>query len=115
MHVATPNGMELQMIPDMPQSMVDGSGKPKGLRKVLLERGLWRDGLALECNSCLRKDTEEQKQLSDEAGVFGGRGKDFCCARGVMRKQPDFLAQRVWLREVKENVGHKIIYYPTWT
>ena len=29
-----------------------------------------------------------------------------------MRKQSDFLAQREWPREVIENAGHKIIYYP---
>lgn len=35
-----------------------------------------------------------------------------CCARYRLSQEPDFLGQREWLREVVEDAGHKIIYYP---
>jgi len=110
--VVAAEGVVQQLVPDQLQVMVNNHGEPKGLRTVLMERGLWRDGMLLECNSCKRKDSDDERQLLEQAGVFGGRGRNFCCARGVMRKQPDFVAQREWLREVVENKGHKIIYYP---
>jgi hypothetical protein len=35
-----------------------------------------------------------------------------CCARYCLSQEPDFLAQREWLREVVEGAGHEIIFYP---
>jgi hypothetical protein len=35
-----------------------------------------------------------------------------CCARFCLSQEPDFLSQREWLREVVENKGHSIIFYP---
>ena len=48
----------------------------------------------------------------EEVGCFGNRTRKYCCARYVMRNQPDLLAQREWLREVFEDAGCKIMYYP---
>jgi hypothetical protein len=35
-----------------------------------------------------------------------------CCARRRVTNEPDFLGQREWLREVVENSGHRIMYFP---
>ena len=40
------------------------------------------------------------------------RFTDRCCASGCLRRQPDFVAQKEWLREVVEEAGCLIIYYP---
>lgn len=70
-------------------------GKPKGIKAVLSERGLWQPGLCLVCPSDVR--------CSDTLS---------CCARTVMSRQPDFVAQRGLLEEVITAAGHKIIFYP---
>ena len=58
-------------------------GQPKGLRQVLMERGLWPDkGLKLEE------------------------------ARKIMSEQPDFLEQKGWLEEAIVAAGHQIVFYP---
>jgi hypothetical protein len=57
--------------------------QPKGLKQVLIERGLWPDkGLKLEE------------------------------ARKIMCNQPDFLAQKGRLEEVIIAAGHRVIFYP---
>ncbi|PKY58471.1 hypothetical protein RhiirA4_293251, partial [Rhizophagus irregularis] len=58
-------------------------GQPKGLKQVLMERGLWpNEGLKLEE------------------------------ARKIMSQQPDFLAQKGRIKEVIVATGHKVIFYP---
>ncbi|CAG8762868.1 2910_t:CDS:2, partial [Rhizophagus irregularis] len=37
------------------QSMVNENGKPKGMKQVLIERGLWRNGLNADCQLCKDK------------------------------------------------------------
>ncbi|RIA79587.1 hypothetical protein C1645_840337 [Glomus cerebriforme] len=57
--------------------------QPKGLKQVLIERGLWpNEGLKLEE------------------------------ARKLMSQQPDFLAQKGRLEEIIVAAGHKVIFYP---
>jgi len=34
------------------------------------------------------------------------------CASGCLSREPDFMAQREWLREVVEDAGLAIIFYP---
>src|SRR6266540_4099861 len=72
-------------------------GQPKGIKEVLIERGLWRLGLKLDCkNDC---PNEEEN--------FGN-----CCARTILSQQPDFLAQKSMVEETIEALGHKVIFYP---
>ena len=81
-------------------------GKPKGLKQVLTERGLWRnrapDGQAflLECPTSHNRPGCNPSLNGD------------CCARAVMSKQPDFQGQRGRLREEVEATGHLVIFYP---
>ncbi|CAG8847410.1 38811_t:CDS:1, partial [Gigaspora margarita] len=64
-------------------------GQPKGLRVVLSERGLWREGLLKKCkNGC-------------ELGATN------CCAVTIMSNEPDFLEQKCQLEEIITSRGHK--------
>lgn len=69
-------------------------GKPKGMRVVLQERGLWRSGLLKKCD------------------IGCPPGEEDCCAFSIMSRQPDFVAQRSQLEEVILSAGHKAIFYP---
>jgi len=70
-------------------------GKPKGIKQVLLERGLWRNGMRLDC----------KPKCQIQAGAD-------CCARQCLRNQPDFQEQRGYLQEVIEARGYQVIFYP---
>src|SRR5215813_629381 len=65
----------------------------KGMRKVLEERQLWRDGLLKECPK--RQHTS-----------------DHCCAVNILSSQPDFANQKTLLEEIVTAAGHQIIFYP---
>jgi hypothetical protein len=79
------------------QSMHFPDGRPKGIRLVLEERGLWPEGgLNRICSNC-----KKHSPIADN-----------CCAVRVLSLQPDFLAQRPLVREVIEDRGHKVIFYP---
>ncbi|CAG8737793.1 3444_t:CDS:1, partial [Gigaspora rosea] len=67
-------------------------GEPKGIKWVLSDRELWREGMPLECTSCKQKSSSN---IVD------------CCARRLMANQPDFLAQRGQIQEEIESCGHK--------
>ena len=81
-------------------------GKPKSLKQILIERGLWRnqasDGRAflLECPT-------SHNRPGCDLSLKGN-----CCARAVMSKQPDFQAQRGRLQEEVEATGNLVIFYP---
>ena len=80
------------------QSMVNEKGEPKGMKQILIERGLWREGLHADCQLC--KDKIDDITRTD------------CCARRILSLQPDFLAQKSALEEVIMEAGHKCIFYP---
>ncbi|CAG8653158.1 9157_t:CDS:1, partial [Paraglomus occultum] len=80
------------------QSMVNEKNEPKGMKQVLIERGLWKDGLSADCNLC--KDKVDDINRTD------------CCARRIVSLQPDFLSQKSALEEVILEAGHKCIFYP---
>ncbi len=79
------------------QSMHLLDGRPKGIRLILKERGLWPEGgLNRICSEC-----KKHFPITDN-----------CCAVRLLSLQPDFLAQRPLIREVIEDRGHKVIFYP---
>lgn len=72
--------------------------KPKGLRVILQERGLWRHELHLQCGTA-QSACNLQKP-------------DGCCARGLMSIQPDFVAQKNMLEEAVVARGYMAILFP---
>ena len=90
------NGQAQQMV--FPDDYPDASlcGKAKGMRVVLQERQLWRDGMVGFCNN--------SNSLTSS-----------CCMRHVLEQQADFAIQKCLFQEVLEAHGHKIIFYPKFT
>ncbi|KAF0741541.1 hypothetical protein Ae201684P_017549 [Aphanomyces euteiches] len=73
------------------------AGKPKGLRIVLQERGLWRGEMRLKCK---------------ETVVLSNSNPVVCCARHCMAAQPDFLQQQSQLEETVRARGHEYLFFP---
>ena len=74
-------------------TLLSFSGLPKGLKVVLTERGLWKDGMRLRCNDkCL--------------------GSTMCCARNTIDHEHDFMEQKCMLEELIVAAGQMIIFYP---
>ena len=75
------------------------AGKPKGIKRVLKERGLWPErGLFLECST-----THNRPGCDPEGG---------CCARRVLEVERDFQDQKGRLQEEVEALGHSVLFYP---
>jgi len=43
------------------QSMINGNGEPKGMKQVLIERDLWKDGLNANCQLYKDKVNDENQ------------------------------------------------------
>ncbi|RGB22313.1 hypothetical protein C1646_594033, partial [Rhizophagus diaphanus] len=71
------------------QSMHLLNGQPKDIKLILEEHGRI-------CDNC-----KKHSPVSES-----------CCAVCVLSLQPDFLAQRPLIKEIIENKGHKVIFYP---
>ena len=87
----------------------DGKKKqiPKGMKRVLEERGLYRDGLRMECK---KQWTDEQGQRHTRRGCVDG--DEDCCGRRIMELQPDFQEQKGLLEEEVTRRGHLVMFYP---
>src|SRR5882762_1405993 len=70
-------------------------GQPKGMKQVLLERGLFRPGLKMKC--------DKPKCESDQKS---------CCGLRIMQWQPDFQEQKSLVQETIEAAGHLCIMLP---
>ncbi len=80
------------------QSMVNENRELKGIKQVLIERGLWKNNLNANCQLC--KDKTDDIIQTD------------CYARQIISLQPDFLVQKNTLEETILKAGHKCIFYP---
>jgi len=70
--------------------------QPKGIKQVLNEQGLWRQGLHLDC---------KKPKICSIDSID-------CCARRLLSQQPDFLEQKSSVQEVIEAAGHLCIFLP---
>jgi len=67
--------------------------QPKGMKQVLVERGLWENRLHMQCKVC------------PEDGLT-------CCAKRILERQPDFKSQKSLVQEVIEEAGHLCLVLP---
>ena len=83
------SGLEVQ------QLMINYEGAPKGLKQVLLERGLWIDKLPKDCKA-----------------KFAVGVNPACCALHRLGAQPDFKAQKSILYEAIAKTNHMCDFLP---
>ena len=90
-------------------------GRFKGMRQVLLERGVNISGLTLRCT---KKDRDQRSgTAADDEGALGSQGGgckagDHCCIANKLASQPDFVAQKCLIQEVLESRGHEFKMLP---
>jgi hypothetical protein len=74
------------------------SNQPKGMKQILIERGLWYDGLIGHCQLCKLKIEDITRTE--------------CCMRKILSLEEDFKSQKSQLQEEIEKKGHICIFYP---
>ena len=87
------DGQQVEQEMNFPHNHPQFPNMPKGMRQVLVERGLWSEGLRMSCKNCKSGETR-------------------CCAKRILDLQQDFLAQRSLVQEVIEAAGHFCIFLP---
>lgn len=111
-------------------------GQPKGMRRILEERGLWDDlvqangGKAIpgDCAECKMTQKEKEKRAQEAAETMGGQDEEGeteedrtflppvtgkkCCMRQVLAAQADFLSEKPLLQIEIEHRGHKCYFLP---
>ena len=80
-------------------------GQPKGIRKVILERGLWQDR-RWDGSKFLLSCPKGTKGPGCDPGVNGE-----CCSITLHQSQKDFKEQKGALQELVETAGHSVIFY----
>lgn len=76
-----------------PPDHLEFPNEPKGMKQVLIERGLWDNHLKMQCKTC------------------PGTVLD-CCAAQILKNQDDFKSQQSLVQEVITNAGHLCIFLP---
>ena len=90
------------------QSMVLPDGRPKGLKIVLTERGLWPENGRRFLAQCSIKSTTGKSTKPNPRCLSGGT----CCARALLAMQPDFQSQKSQVEQAILHAGHEVIFYP---
>jgi transposase len=96
MRPGTFNGQSQPMVFPDNHPIEELQGKAKGMRIVLIERGLWPESgkLLARCAGGCKNDV------------------DSCCAEKILSLQSDFRSQKSLIAETIEAEGHKCIFYP---
>jgi hypothetical protein len=87
------NGQKVVQKMSYPPNHPEFGNMPKGMKQILIERGLWRDKLRMSCKQCDPDATQ-------------------CCATRILDLQPDFKEQCSLVQEVIEAAGHLCIFLP---
>jgi len=96
-------------------------GEPKGMKRVLQERGLWRDGLLKQCGRQKKAKTAGQfseRVFEETIERYEARTADKCesgqgcCALRILDAELDFQTEKSMLEHIIVQVGHEIIFYP---
>jgi len=87
------NGKRVMQQMNFPANHPEFPDMPKGMKQVLIERGLWKESLRMHCKNCPIDATS-------------------CCAKRILDLQPDFEEQRSLVQEVIEAAGHLCIFLP---
>ena len=90
------------------QAMVLPDGRPKGLKIVLTERGLWPNNRQRFLAQCSVK-TKSGKSMKPNPQCLNGGA---CCARALLAAQPDFRNQKSQIEQAILDAGHDVIFYP---
>ena len=85
------NGKRVAQSMNFPADHPEFPDMPKGIKQVLIEQGLWKDRLRMDCKNCNIAATS-------------------CCAKRILNLQPDFQEQRSLVQEVIEAAGHMCIF-----
>jgi hypothetical protein len=77
-----------------PSNHPDHPDTPKGVKAVLVERGLWQQKLRGKCEKACKADA------------------DACCNKRILERQPDFCEQKSLVQETIEAAGHVCLFLP---
>ncbi|TFY76790.1 hypothetical protein EWM64_g7221 [Hericium alpestre] len=87
------NGIKISQKMNFDEDHPEFPNQPKGIKQVLVERGLWLPDLRMQCKSCEPEATQ-------------------CCAKRILNLQDDFKEQKSLVQEVIEKAGHLCIFLP---
>ncbi len=95
-------------------------GKPKGMKRILQERALWREDLKKQCDRQKKGKSsnfedrvfqETMEQYQNRVADRCQQGLD-CCALRILEAQDDFKNEVSMLETVITQAGHEVIFYP---
>ena len=89
------------------QSLKFPHSTPKGLRKVVLECGLWPENRYFLAQWSMKSATGKSVRLNPHC-LDGGN----CCAQALLASQPDFQPQKNEIEEAIIKTRSEMIYYP---
>ena len=90
----TRNGQKVVQPMIFPVAHPEFPNQPKGMKRVLQERGLWVNGLLMKCRDKCPVDSVN------------------CCAKRLLEVQPDFRGQCSLVLEVTDAASHFCIFLP---
>ena len=106
--------------PPIPEELI---GKPKGMKRILQERGLWHPDLMKQCGR--KKKDNRSRRLGFDGRPFEETMEEYeartadrceigkrCCALGILESQTDFQGEKSMLENTIIEASHEVIFYP---